>query len=298
MLLLHCRRYLQIFIGCFIAGAAMNLFLIPAQLLASGLAGTALIVYYLIKLPVGIQLLLYNLPIIYLAYRVFGKLYAFDTIIGTLLYSVSIDALSFLNTYNVVDNRILGAVFGGTMAGIGFGIIFRAGANSGGLDVIGAVIKKYYSLNVGTAIFAVNIIVIFTGMFIFNIEMGLLTLIATYCSAEMINKVVAGFNRKKSIMIISPHAEQIAPLIMQYLSRGVTFFRGEGAFTRQPKHIIFVVVSLRQVSKIKSTVHALDPNAFMLIADASEVSGRGFTIKSVMPQDVLEYHNNFDDKDF
>lgn len=296
MLVLQLRRYLQIFIGCLLSGAAVNIFLIPAQLLSSGMSGIAIIIYYLFALPIGIQLIIYNLPIVYLAYRVFGKLYAIDTIIGMALFSVCIDATGFLGTYTLTDNRMLGSIFGGVVSGIGFGMIFRAGSNTGGFDVVGAIIKKFYSFDVGTAIFALNLIVIFIGMIMFNVNTGLLTLICTYVSAEITNKVVAGFNRKKSIMIISPRAEQIAPLIMQYLKRGVTFFRGEGAFTRQPKNVMFVVVSLTQVGKIKSIVHALDPTAFMIIADASEVAGRGFTMKNVIPQEIIEQQNEYDDK--
>ncbi|MDQ0204899.1 YitT family protein [Pectinatus haikarae] len=297
MFTLHFKRYLQIFIGCLLSGAAVNIFLIPSQLLSSGISGIAIILYYMFSLPIGVQLIIYNLPIVYLAYRVFGRLYAIDTIIGMTLFSFSIDATSFLGSYNFIDNRMLGSIFGGVLSGIGFGIIFRADSNTGGLDVVGAVIKKFYSFDVGTAIFTLNLVVIFIGMVMFDINTGLFTLICTYVSAEMTNKVVAGFNRKKSIMIISPRAEQIAPLIMQYLNRGVTFFRGEGAFTRQPKNIMFVVVSLTQVGKIKSIVHALDPVAFMIVSDASEVAGRGFTLKNIIPQEIIDRQNDYEDND-
>ncbi|WP_196607291.1 YitT family protein [Pectinatus frisingensis] len=299
MFAFHLRRYTQIFIGCLISGAAMNIFLVPAQLLSGGISGIAIILYYLFNLPIGIQLIIYNLPIVYLSYRVFGKLYAVDTIIGMTLFSVCIDTTSFLASYNTIDNRMLNSIFGGVLSGIGFGIIFRADSNTGGLDVVGAVIKKFYSFDVGTAIFVLNLVIIVIGIFIFNVNTGLYTLIGMYISAEMTNKVVAGFNRKKSIMIVSPKAEQIAPLIMQYLNRGVTFFHGEGAFTRQQKNIMLVVASLTQISKIKSIVYALDPTAFMIISDASEVAGRGFTIKNINPAELARqnYYDEDEDKD-
>lgn len=296
MFALHFRRYAQIFIGCLVSGIAMNIFLIPSQLLSGGISGIAIILYYLFGLPIGVQLIIYNLPVVYLSYKVFGKLYAVDTIIGMTLFSFCIDATSFLGAYTVIDNRMLGSIFGGVLSGIGFGIIFRADSNTGGLDVIGAVIKKFYSFDVGTAVFALNLVVVLIGIFIFDMNTGLYTLICMYVSAEITNKVVAGFNRKKSIMIISPNAEQIAPLIMQYLHRGVTFFHGEGAFTRQEKNIMFVVVRLTQVGKIKSIVHSLDPAAFMIISDASEVAGRGFTIKNSIPQEIINAQND-DDED-
>ena len=184
-------------------------FIIPAKLLASGLSGIAVIVYYMIDLPIGLQLIVYNIPIVYLAYRVFGKLYAIDTIIGTVMLSVAIDATSFIGNYHLVEDPILNSVFGGVLVGIGCGIVFRANSNGGGFDVLGAVIKKYYSLDLGTVVFGFNLIIILVGIVLFNVSIGLYTLINMYIVGEITNKVVAGFNRKKLVIIISPFSEII-----------------------------------------------------------------------------------------
>ena len=127
----HFGRYLKIFIGSLIAGLGYSTFIIPAKLLASGLSGIAVIVYYLLDLPIGLQLIIYNIPIVYIAYKVFGKLYAIDTIIGTVMLSVAIDATSFIGSYNLVEDPILNSVFGGVLVGIGCGIVFRANSNGG-----------------------------------------------------------------------------------------------------------------------------------------------------------------------
>lgn len=276
----HLWRYLKILIGSFIAGLGYSTFIIPAKLLASGLSGIAVIVYYLIDLPIGLQLIVYNIPIVYLAYKVFGKLYAIDTIIGTVMLSIAIDATSFIGEYHLVDDPLLASVFGGVLVGIGCGIVFRANSNGGGFDVIGAVVKKYYSLDLGTAVFAFNLIIVLIGIALFNVSIGLYTLINMYIVGEITNKVVAGFNRKKLIIIVSPFAELMAGSIMQYLGRGVTFMHGEGAYSRKDRKVIFVVVSLTQVSKIKLIASAIDPTAFMIVTDTSEVTGHGFTIKN------------------
>ncbi|WP_296898838.1 YitT family protein [uncultured Megamonas sp.] len=276
----HIWRYFKILIGSLIAGLGYSTFIIPAKLLASGLSGIAVIVYYLIDLPIGLQLIVYNIPIVYLAYRVFGKLYAIDTIIGTVMLSIAIDATSFIGTYHIVEDPILNSVFGGVLVGIGCGIVFRANSNGGGFDVLGAVIKKYYSLDLGTVVFGFNLIIILVGIVLFNVSIGLYTLINMYIVGEITNKVVAGFNRKKLIIIVSPFAELMAGSIMQYLGRGVTFMHGEGAYSRKDRKVIFVVVSLTQVSKIKLIASAIDPTAFMIITDTSEVTGHGFTIKN------------------
>ncbi len=277
----HLWRYFLIFLGSFIEGLGYSAFIIPSNLLASGLSGIAVIVYYLTSLPIGLQLIIYNIPIIYIAYKVFGKLYAIDTIIGTLLLSISIDLTAkLLGNFRLIDDPILGSVFGGVLVGIGCGIVFRANSNGGGFDVIGAVAKKYYSLDLGTVVFGFNLIIILIGICLFNVSIGLYTLISMYLVGEVTNKVVAGFNRKKLIIIVSPFAELMAGSIMQYMGRGVTFVHGEGAYSRKERKVIFVVVSLTQVSKIKLIVNAIDPASFMIVTDTSEVTGHGFTLKN------------------
>ncbi len=282
----HLYRYVMIFIGSLIEGLGYSAFITPTKLLASGLSGIAVIVYYLLSLPIGMQLIIYNIPIIYVAYRVFGKLYAFDTIVGTVLLSLSIDATTeLLKGYQLIRDPLLGAVFGGVLVGIGCGIVFRANSNGGGFDVIGAIVKKYYSIDLGTVVFGFNFIIILIGIGLFNLSIGLYTLISMYIVGEVTNKVVAGFNRKKLIIIVSPYAELMAGSIMQYLGRGVTFVHGEGAYSHKDRKVIFVVVSLTQVSKIKLIVNAIDATAFMIITDTAEVTGHGFTLKN--PKEII-----------
>ena len=115
-------RYTQITLGALIVCLGFNLFIIPAHLLTGGLSGVALIIYYLTGLPVGMQNIVYNLPILYLAYRVFGRLYAWDTIVGTVVLSLILDATHFMVSWNITQDGMLNAIFGGVMAGIGFGI--------------------------------------------------------------------------------------------------------------------------------------------------------------------------------
>ncbi len=277
----HLLRYLTIFIGSLIEGLGYSALIIPSNLLASGLSGIAVIVYYLTSLPIGLQLIIYNLPIIYIAYRVFGRLYAVDTIIGTVMLSLCIDITAkLLEGAQLIKDPLLGAIFGGVLVGIGCGIVFRANSNGGGFDVIGAVVKKYYSIDLGTVVFAFNLLIILVGIGLFNVAIGLYTLISMYIVGEVTNKVVAGFNRKKLIIIVSPFAELMAGSIMQYLGRGVTFMHGEGAYSHKGLKVIFVVVSLTQVSKVKLIVNAIDPTSFMIVTDTSEVTGHGFTLKN------------------
>ena len=237
-------QYAMIVIGALISAISCNLFLIPNHFLSGGLTGIAIILHYLFDLPIGIQNIIFNIPILYIAYHFFGRLYFFNTILGTGLYSFFIDLTSFLTPYTPLHNNpMLSAIVAGVVSGIGFGLILRANANTGGADVIAALIKKLYSYNIGTMIFALNCIIVLCGLCLF----------------------------------ISDKSEQIAGLIMLELGRGVTLINGEGGYTHTKKKILYIVVNLTQLSKIKEIALNIDKKAFFIISNASEVNGKGFS---------------------
>ena len=275
----HIVRYAQIVLGALLTSLGYNLFLIPAHLLTGGISGIAIVIYYLTGLPVGAQNFVYNLPILYLAYRMFGRHYAFDTIFGTVVLSILLDLTHFVVDWNVCANIVLNSVFGGVLTGIGFGMVFRVNANTGGLDVVGAVVKKYYAIDMGTVIFVLNFLIVAGSAFVCTLEEMLFTFISIYVIAELTNRVAAGLNREKSIVIISGEAEKICTDIMENVHRGVTYLDGRGGLTKEPRGILFAVVSLTQVGRVKTIVRHHDPQAFMIVSDTSEVTGKGFTLE-------------------
>lgn len=272
-------RYAQIVLGALLTSLGDNLFLIPAHLLTGGISGIAIVIYYLTGLPVGAQNFVYNLPILYLAYRMFGRHYAFDTIFGTVVLSILLDLTHFVVDWNVCANIVLNSVFGGVLTGIGFGMVFRVNANTGGLDVVGAVVKKYYAIDMGTVVFVLNFLIVAGSAFVCTLEEMLFTFISIYVIAELTNRVAAGLNREKSIVIISGEAEKICTDIMENVHRGVTYLDGRGGLTKEPRGILFAVVSLTQVGRVKTIVRHHDPQAFMIVSDTSEVTGKGFTLE-------------------
>lgn len=277
----YVQQYAMIVIGALISAVSCNLFLIPNHFLSGGITGIAIILHYLFMLPIGVQNIFFNIPILYIAYHFFGRMYFINTILGTGLYSLFIDMTSFLTPYTPLHgNPMLSAVVAGVMSGIGFGLILRANANTGGADVIAALIKKIYSYNIGTMIFALNCIIVLCGMFLFNFETAIYTLIYMYIMGEVDNRIVTGFNRRKSVMIISDKSEEIADLIMIELNRGVTFMQGEGGYTHKNKKILYVIVNLTQLSKVKEIALNIDKTAFFIISNASEVGGKGFTYQN------------------
>ena len=270
-------KYVGILLGCLIAASSINLFVVPSSLLTGGVTGIAIIFYFLAGLPIGLQTLAYNVPLLIASYRLLGKKYTLDVVIGTVMFSLALDATKFLNTMLPVDDLMLASIYGGIFNGIGYGIVFRMNGSTGGFDILGAIFKKYYSMEIGSVIFGFNCLIVAIAGVLFSTQGAMFTLICMYVTSQMTNKIIDGFNRRKAILIVSNKATDIADGIIADIGRGVTFLNGEGAYTGDPKKIVMVVVSMTQIAKIKIIVNTVDKNAFMLILSASEVMGRGFT---------------------
>ena len=270
-------KYLGMTAGCFIAASSINLFVVPSSLLTGGVTGIAIIFYFLTGLPIGIQTLIYNVPLLIASYKLLGRNYTIDVIIGTVIFSLALDATKFLNGMLPLEEVMLASIYGGIFNGIGYGIVFRMNGSTGGFDILGAIFKKYYSMDIGSVIFGFNCLIVAVAGVLFNITSAMFTLICMYVTSQMTNKIIDGFNQSKAVLIISEHAKDIADGIIADIGRGVTFLNGEGAYTGDPKKIVMVVVSMTQIAKLKIIVKTVDSNAFMLILSASEVQGRGFT---------------------
>ena len=270
-------KYLGIMAGCFVAASSINLFVVPSSLLTGGVTGIAIIFYFLAGLPIGAQTLAYNVPLLIASYKLLGKKYTLDVVIGTLMFSFALDATKFLAAYTPTQDLMLASIYGGIFNGIGYGIVFRMNGSTGGFDILGAIFKKYYSLDIGSVIFGFNCLIVAVAGVLFNMNSAMFTLICMYLTSQMTNKVIDGINQRKAILIVSDKAKDIADGIIADIGRGVTFLNGEGAYTGDPKKIVLVVVSMTQIAKIKIVVNTVDRNAFMLILSASEVQGRGFT---------------------
>lgn len=269
--------YIANFIGSVIAAIGINGFFIPQHLLSSGIGGVAIMVYYATGLPVGTGNFIMNIPVLIACYRFMGRRYTILAIIGTIMYSALIDSTSFFADFNLIHDPMTAAIMGGILNGIGMGIIYRYNGNTGGLDVIGAIAKKFYNLEMGNVVMGLNTFVLMGAAYMFNLELAVLTFISSYVSAFVTNKVVVGFNQRKAITIVTVRPEQMAGVIMRYIGHGVTFLNGKGAYTLQDKQIIYTVIKLTEVSKIKEIVNKVDPYAFMTINDVSDVLGSGFS---------------------
>ena len=272
-----------IIVGNIISAAGFSMFLLPHKLLSGGVSGIAMVLYYIFGTPIGWMYLLFNIPLFIAAYIYLSKEYFFVGLVGMFTFSLALEWTGWMNGFIALDQSdiIISSIFGGVLYGLGGGIVFRVGGHCGGLDIVSLIFKKYLGVNVGTATFAINTIIILVSGYFLGAKPALYSLVPMFLSSYATNYVIDGFSRKKTLTIISLHTEEIARQIMAEIDRGATFLEGKGAYSGDCKQILLVVISPLQLMKAMSIAKKIDRNVFIITQDASEVHGHGFTkIKS------------------
>ena len=174
----------------------------------------------------------------------------------------------------ILKDPILSALLAGVICGAGGGIILRSIGSAGGLDILSIYFHRKFGFRMGTVIFFFNTLILLAGALLFDLERALYSVVFYYASARVVEAVLTGFNRRKSILIISKNAHAIAEKIMKSANRGVTFLKGEGAYTGEEKNVIFTVTSLTELPKIKELVYGIDSDAFVVVNETLEVIGK------------------------
>lgn len=271
----------MIILGAALGGIAFNVFLMPHKLLSGGVSGIALIMNYIFGLNPGVLVFVFNIPIFLAGYKFVDKEFIILSLIGMTAFAVFIDVFSFLKYKIYIDDVLLSCLYGGVLNGIGMGVVFRNRASQGGVDIVAVILKKYFSINLGTTSLMINIAVVTIGSYFYGIKLAMYTLVSMYVSSTVLDKVIKGFGSSKSVMIITDREQQVADTILQTLGRGVTYLEGEGAYTQNKKRVIYCIVTLNQLAKLKQIVRDTDRDAFMAVSDTSEVLGHGFANRGI-----------------
>jgi uncharacterized membrane-anchored protein YitT (DUF2179 family) len=272
---------LMIILGSAISGVAFNLFIIPNKLLSGGISGISLILNYLFNINTGLMIFIFNIPIFIIGYKFIDKEFVFLSLIGMIAFSTWIEVFSFLQDSSLVQDVMLSSIYAGVLNGIGLGIVLKNRASQGGIDIIAVIVKKYFSMNIGSTSMIINTCIVVAASFITNLNLAMYTLISMYVGATVMDKIQQGFDRRKSVMIITNKEKQVAEEVFKRLVRGVTYLEGEGAYTGDKKRVIYCIVSLNQLAKLKQIVREVDENAFITVSDTSEVMGHGFTNRGI-----------------
>ncbi len=276
------KEYFLITVGSFITALGLVLFLTPAKIAPGGVSGIAIIIYHLFGFDPGYSILILSLPIFFVGIKIFGRMYGFKSLYGTIALSVGVSLFGFILGYEGVllytdkTDILLSALFGGVIMGAGLGIVMKIGANTGGTDILAQILHRYSPFPLGTSVFIVDGIIIAVSALFFGIEAALFAVITIFTTGQVINLITSGANYAKMAYIISSKYEDIRTKLLYDMGLGGTFLDSRGMYTNQEKNLIMTVVRNRKISQVTNIVRAIDPDAFMVITDALEVLGEGF----------------------
>ncbi len=263
-------------IGSFFYAAAVRMFIDPNHISVGGLTGVGSVLKYLWQFPIGLSVLLMNVPLFLLSFKRLGKTFFFKTLFATVVISLVLDGVWFLPTFT--ENKLLAAIAGGVLAGAGLSIIFSRGMATGGTDLLAKLIKGWFrGASYGKVIlFADAVILIFSAIVYRDLWSILYSAITVYLSSTVIDAILNGMERAKSVSIITNKKQAVLDGVLKDVNRGATVWNAAGGYTKEGRDVILVVVRNYELFHLKQTIRAADPDAFLIVSDATEVLGTGF----------------------
>ncbi|MFC4076256.1 YitT family protein [Salinithrix halophila] len=273
------KRGILILIGAGLVAVGLELFLVPNNVIDGGVVGISIILSYLAGIPLGVLLFFLNLPFFFVGYQQIGKTFALSTLFGVVVMSVGTELLHSVEP--VTDDPLLASVFGGIVLGIGVGLVIRYGGSLDGTEILAILFNKQLPFSVGQTVMVFNIFILGSAGFVFGWDRAMYSLIAYFIAFKTIDTTMEGFDETKSAWIISDQYEEIGDAILHRLGRGVTYLRGEGAYTGDDKKVIFCVVTRLEEAKLKSIVEDIDDEAFLAVGNLNEVKGGRFKKRNI-----------------
>lgn len=272
------KDYLIITIGIILVALSVEYFFIPNNLAAGGVTGFAIVInYYFPFMETGILVIIMNVILFVVAFIFIGGNFGAKTIYASFGLSVGLWFIEkFMNPMAVTRDLMLAAIFGTLISSIGMAMVFNANASTGGTDILAKILNKFFDLDIGKSLLAVDFIVTLLATITFGVDVGLYSLLSVMINGFTIDRIIDGFNSVKEIIIISSNWEVISNYIIKNLERGCTIFDGKGGFTQQDTKMVYTVLGRSQFIKLKNFIKENDPKAFITISEAYDVLGEGF----------------------
>lgn len=268
-------EYSLVLLGSFMIAIGFNLFLLPNQVASGGVAGISTILNSVFGFSPDIVQWAINLPLFVLGIFILGKNFGMKTFVGTIAVPFFVGVSSAWPA--ATPDPLLGAIFGGMACGVGIGIVFRGKGSTGGIDLAAQILHKYVPLPFGICVALFDGIIVLTATFVFSVEQGLYALIGLFVTSRTIDLVQVGLNSSKNLIIITDHVEPVREALLNQVDRGVTVWQAEGGYTKEERRMIMCVVNQNEFSRTSQIIKLIDPNAFIVVMNASEVIGEGFT---------------------
>jgi len=270
--------YLYIILGALVQAIAMRLFLIPGLMVSGGISGAAQIIQFFTGWPIGVMVILGNLPLFVLGWRYLGGTrFALRTSASVVLFSVFTDTLIFIfPREGITGDIVLQALYGGVLLGAGLGLVYRGRGTSGGSDILGRNLSRKKGIATSQAYLITAGLDVLASGFTFGWERALYGLIVIYVSGLTAELVSEGNNILRTAFIVTNQPNAVSSRICKILERGVTILPGTGAYTDQSRPVLYCVLTRAEINILKSIVNEADPTAFMVIGQANEALGEGF----------------------
>jgi uncharacterized membrane-anchored protein YitT (DUF2179 family) len=272
-----------VILGSAIMAVGYSLFLIPHHFVPGGVSGIAMIVNYFTRLPLGVLIMVLNIPVFVVGIRIMGRKYGLRSLLGMVISSLLIDFFyEVLKLKSATDNAILAAIYGGFMLGVGLGLVFRGRASTGGSDIVGQILNKYTGISIGISIMLVDFFVISaSGLAFKKLEAPLYGYIVLLISTKVIDMILEGWNYTKLVIITSTETGQIQDFILNTLDRSGTALKSRSLYLNRDGETIITVIHRKQLAELRDFIKSVDENAFVVINDTYAVLGKGFKATQV-----------------
>ena len=270
---------LAVVAGNFLYALSVRVFLLPTGLVTGGTTGLAMVINHLCGLPVSAFVLAFNMAMLLLGWWLLGRAFALTTLASSFLYPAFLEVIGwFMGDFVLTEDLLLNTIFFGLGIGISLGIVIRAGASTGGMDIPMLVLQKYLRIPVSVSMYVFDCLILLMQLFFSNVDSVLYGVVLAIIYTVMLDKMLMLGTSRTEVRIVSDRAREISAAILSQVDRGVTLLHGEGGYLHEQTEIVMSVISNRELIKLERLVHEIDPECFMIVNRVSEVHGRGFTI--------------------
>ena len=273
------QRFFFITIGAILMGVGLEKFLVPNQIIDGGITGISILLSEITPFPLAILIFVINLPFLVFGYKQIGKTFVVSTLYGIAVLSLTTSYFHHAEPFT--EEKILAVLFGGLILGLGVGLVIRFGGALDGLEIVAIHVSKKLRLPVGQIIMFINVFIFIAAGFVFGADSAMYSIFAFYIAAKVMDIVVEGLEESKSAMIISNYYDEVNEAIMTRLGRSTTMVYAKGGYSREDTQMIYCVVTRLEVSKLKTLVQEIDPQAFISIQNVADVLGAGMDKKAI-----------------
>lgn len=266
--------------GNFLYALTVKLFLLPGGLVTGGTTGIALTINYFFHIPISIFVFLFNIVMLLIGFFILGKQFASTTVASSILYPFFLELLNrVMGDFTLTNDLLLNTLFCGFGIGISLGMVIRAGASTGGMDIPPLILQKMFHIPVSISLYVFDFCILLFQLLFRPVENVLYGIVLLLIYTIVLDKVLVSGATRIEIKIISQKSDEIRAVILNDIDRGVTMLDGEGGYLKNKTQVLLSVVSKREFPKVQKIAHSIDPECFIVISQVNEVSGRGFSLK-------------------